>query len=197
MRPSPALSSGLQEDQPILHPLRDYQHGRRPTGYRPRVSSRSSAHAPVCDVMAALGFPCACTRPTARAQETARSPAGLASPQSSYALPPRRFMGPNYSISTACATANYCYNSAAMHIRNGVAMQRAAPQRASPQPCPPARVLIRVPCSRARRRRGPDHSRWCGGPDHRGWAGRLRGLPRAIHAQRRAGEGVPAVGQGP
>jgi len=29
------------------------------------------------------------------------------------------FMGPNYSISTACATANYCFNSAAMHIRNG------------------------------------------------------------------------------
>jgi len=29
------------------------------------------------------------------------------------------FMGPNYSISTACATANYCFVSAANHIRNG------------------------------------------------------------------------------
>lgn len=29
------------------------------------------------------------------------------------------FMGPNYSISTACATANYCIISAANHIRNG------------------------------------------------------------------------------
>jgi len=29
------------------------------------------------------------------------------------------FMGPNYSISTACATANYCYHVAARHIRNG------------------------------------------------------------------------------
>ena len=29
------------------------------------------------------------------------------------------FMGPNYSISTACATANYCYHLAARHIRNG------------------------------------------------------------------------------
>ncbi|WIA10553.1 hypothetical protein OEZ85_010740 [Tetradesmus obliquus] len=29
------------------------------------------------------------------------------------------FMGPNYSISTACATANYAYVSAANHIRNG------------------------------------------------------------------------------
>lgn len=28
-------------------------------------------------------------------------------------------MGPNYSISTACATANYCFNSAAMHLRKG------------------------------------------------------------------------------
>ena len=27
------------------------------------------------------------------------------------------FMGPNYSISTACATANYCFYSAANHIR--------------------------------------------------------------------------------
>ena len=27
--------------------------------------------------------------------------------------------GPNYSISTACATANYCFVSAANHIRNG------------------------------------------------------------------------------
>lgn len=27
------------------------------------------------------------------------------------------FMGPNYSISTACATANYCFVSAANHIR--------------------------------------------------------------------------------
>ena len=26
------------------------------------------------------------------------------------------FMGPNYSISTACATANYCYHLAARHI---------------------------------------------------------------------------------
>jgi len=29
------------------------------------------------------------------------------------------FMGPNYSISTACATANYAYHAAANHIRNG------------------------------------------------------------------------------
>ena len=29
------------------------------------------------------------------------------------------FMGPNYSVSTACATANYCYHLAARHIRNG------------------------------------------------------------------------------
>jgi len=29
------------------------------------------------------------------------------------------FMGPNYSISTACATANYAFVSAANHIRNG------------------------------------------------------------------------------
>eukprot|EP00959_Pyramimonas_sp_CCMP1952_P240078 5017083-Pyramimonas_sp.AAC.1 len=29
------------------------------------------------------------------------------------------FMGPNYSISTACATANYCFNSAAHHILRG------------------------------------------------------------------------------
>ncbi len=28
------------------------------------------------------------------------------------------FMGPNYSISTACATANYCFVAAANHIRN-------------------------------------------------------------------------------
>jgi len=28
-------------------------------------------------------------------------------------------MGPNYSISTACATANYCFHSAANHIRRG------------------------------------------------------------------------------
>ncbi|KAL8063945.1 hypothetical protein ABFX02_01G058900 [Erythranthe guttata] len=28
-------------------------------------------------------------------------------------------MGPNYSISTACATANYCFSSAANHIRRG------------------------------------------------------------------------------
>jgi 3-oxoacyl-[acyl-carrier-protein] synthase II len=27
------------------------------------------------------------------------------------------FMGPNYSISTACATANYCFYAAANHIR--------------------------------------------------------------------------------
>jgi len=27
------------------------------------------------------------------------------------------FMGPNYSISTACATANYCFQSACNHIR--------------------------------------------------------------------------------
>lgn len=30
-------------------------------------------------------------------------------------------MGPNYSISTACATANYAFVSAANHIRNGEA----------------------------------------------------------------------------
>ena len=29
------------------------------------------------------------------------------------------FMGPNYSISTACATANYAFVAAANHIRNG------------------------------------------------------------------------------
>lgn len=29
------------------------------------------------------------------------------------------FMGPNYSISTACATGNYAINNAAMHIRRG------------------------------------------------------------------------------
>merc|ERR1712060_699601 len=29
------------------------------------------------------------------------------------------FMGPNYSISTACATANYCFHNAAMHLRRG------------------------------------------------------------------------------
>lgn len=31
------------------------------------------------------------------------------------------FMGPNYSISTACATSNYCIFSAAQHIRRGEA----------------------------------------------------------------------------
>jgi 3-oxoacyl-[acyl-carrier-protein] synthase II len=31
------------------------------------------------------------------------------------------FMGPNYSISTACATSNYCIHSAAQHIRRGEA----------------------------------------------------------------------------
>lgn len=31
------------------------------------------------------------------------------------------FMGPNYSISTACATSNYCFISAANHIRRGEA----------------------------------------------------------------------------
>lgn len=30
-------------------------------------------------------------------------------------------MGPNYSISTACATANYCFYAAANHIRRGEA----------------------------------------------------------------------------
>ena len=29
------------------------------------------------------------------------------------------FMGPNYSISTACATANFCFYAAANHIRRG------------------------------------------------------------------------------
>ncbi|CAN6470369.1 unnamed protein product [Victoria cruziana] len=29
------------------------------------------------------------------------------------------FMGPNYSISTACATSNYCFYAAANHIRRG------------------------------------------------------------------------------
>lgn len=29
------------------------------------------------------------------------------------------FMGPNYSISTACATANYAFVAAANHIRKG------------------------------------------------------------------------------
>ena len=29
------------------------------------------------------------------------------------------FMGPNYSIATACATANYCFTAAANHIRSG------------------------------------------------------------------------------
>ena len=31
------------------------------------------------------------------------------------------FLGPNYSISTACATANYAFHAACMHIRNGEA----------------------------------------------------------------------------
>uniref|UniRef100_A0A0E0P9Q8 3-oxoacyl-[acyl-carrier-protein] synthase I, chloroplastic n=1 Tax=Oryza rufipogon TaxID=4529 RepID=A0A0E0P9Q8_ORYRU len=31
------------------------------------------------------------------------------------------FMGPNYSISTACATSNYCFYAAANHIRRGEA----------------------------------------------------------------------------
>ncbi len=31
------------------------------------------------------------------------------------------FMGPNYSISTACATSNFCIHAAAKHIRNGEA----------------------------------------------------------------------------
>ncbi|XP_002969875.2 3-oxoacyl-[acyl-carrier-protein] synthase I, chloroplastic isoform X2 [Selaginella moellendorffii] len=31
------------------------------------------------------------------------------------------FMGPNYSISTACATSNYCFCAAANHIRRGEA----------------------------------------------------------------------------
>ena len=31
------------------------------------------------------------------------------------------FMGPNYSISTACATSNYCIRAAAEHIRSGEA----------------------------------------------------------------------------
>jgi len=31
------------------------------------------------------------------------------------------FMGPNYSVSTACATANYAFHLAASHIRNGEA----------------------------------------------------------------------------
>ena len=31
------------------------------------------------------------------------------------------FMGPNYSISTACATSNYCIHAAAEHIRKGEA----------------------------------------------------------------------------
>jgi 3-oxoacyl-[acyl-carrier-protein] synthase II len=29
------------------------------------------------------------------------------------------FMGPNYSISTACATANYAFVAAANHIKSG------------------------------------------------------------------------------
>lgn len=29
------------------------------------------------------------------------------------------FMGPNYSISTACATANYAFVAAANHLRSG------------------------------------------------------------------------------
>ncbi|XP_076932519.1 3-oxoacyl-[acyl-carrier-protein] synthase I, chloroplastic-like [Bidens hawaiensis] len=33
----------------------------------------------------------------------------------------RGLMGPNYSISTACATANYCFYAAANHIRRGEA----------------------------------------------------------------------------
>lgn len=31
------------------------------------------------------------------------------------------FMGPNYSISTACATANYAFHASCQHIRNGEA----------------------------------------------------------------------------
>ncbi|XP_074304593.1 3-oxoacyl-[acyl-carrier-protein] synthase I, chloroplastic-like [Silene latifolia] len=30
-------------------------------------------------------------------------------------------MGPNYSISTACVTSNYCFYAAANHIRRGEA----------------------------------------------------------------------------
>ena len=30
-------------------------------------------------------------------------------------------MGPNYSISTACATANYCFVAAQHHLRSGQA----------------------------------------------------------------------------
>ncbi|KEH21261.1 3-oxoacyl-[acyl-carrier] synthase [Medicago truncatula] len=41
-------------------------------------------------------------------------------------------MGPNYSISTACATANYCFYAASNHIRRGALSQRnEEPQRAS------------------------------------------------------------------
>ena len=32
-----------------------------------------------------------------------------------------KFMGPYYSISTACATSNYCFHASANHIRSGEA----------------------------------------------------------------------------
>lgn len=30
------------------------------------------------------------------------------------------FLGPTYSISTACATSNYCFHAAANHIKKGI-----------------------------------------------------------------------------
>lgn len=36
-------------------------------------------------------------------------------------------MGPNYSISTACATSNFCILNAANHIRRGEAVSRSLP----------------------------------------------------------------------
>ncbi|CAL5428224.1 unnamed protein product [Camellia sinensis] len=40
------------------------------------------------------------------------------------------FMGPNYSISTACATSNYCFYAAANHIRRGMGVSRALVENA-------------------------------------------------------------------
>ena len=55
------------------------------------------------------------------------------------------FMGPNYSISTACATANYCFHAAANHIRKGEAdIIVAGRRRGADHPGRPRR-LRRVP----------------------------------------------------
>ena len=50
------------------------------------------------------------------------------------------FQGPNYSISTACATANYCIHNAAMHLRRGDADVIFSP--AAPPPACLSRRLL-------------------------------------------------------